>query len=369
MPRPPFSYKRKKTVDQPNRKPAPPVVAAKPVVPAQPAGAVTVTAAWRTSPAHLLLLSKFAAPRAIDDYSRDELWNSALHEPADQVIRQFIDAGMIARATIAQLLDYRLRAAELKRQLRARNLADGGTKAEMIERIMAADPAWVQQHTAGISVYICTDEGRAIAEKDNELRKAQRLVCENTVKTALTKGNFGAAAQAVYTFEAAQVFPRGIGVDWNHQDSAQDENALRAIAACNIKALNALTREQLEQVRLNAGVRWLFGYSYDDYPLPVETTDHLPDDGFRLTNAVISNARFHSVIDACRKSQAQFPQVRHVIVYTHGNDPLVCDECRKLTEREWMLDEAPELPYEKCTSGSESGCRCEADWRFNADKA
>ncbi|MCL4505056.1 MAG: SAP domain-containing protein [Chloroflexi bacterium] len=361
MPRPPFSYKRKKTVEQPDRKPTPPVVVVKPVEPAQPA------AAWRTSAAHLLLLSKFATPRAIDDFGRDELWHSVLHEPADQAIRQFIDAGVIVAATTAELLDYKLRVAELKRQLRTRNLADCGAKTELIERIMAADPSWVQQHTAGMSVFTCTDEGRAIAEKYHDQRKAQRSACEKDVRAALAKGDFGAAAQAVYTFEAAQVFPRGIGIDWRHQDSAQDESALRAISTCNLKMLSALTHEQLEQVRLNAGVRWLFAYSYDDYPPPAEITDHLPDDGFRLTNAVISNARFHSVIDACRRSQAQFPQARHAIIYTHGNDFLVCDECRKLAEREWPLDEAPELPYEKCTSSSESGCRCEANWQFKAD--
>ena len=43
---------------------------------------------------------------------------------------------------------------------------------------------------------------------------------------------------------------------------------------------------------------------------------------------------------------------------------LVCDECRKLAERTWAPDEAPELPYEKCTSDSESGCRCDVTWRI-----
>lgn len=358
MPRPPFGYKRKKTVETPARKPMPPPAAA----PARP-----ISAGWMDSPAHLLLLSKFAVPRAIDDYSRDELWQSVLREPAQQAIQQFISAGAIAPGTPAQALDYRLRLAELKKQLRARNLPDSGTKAELIERILAADPAWVQLHIAGQPVYICTGAGRAIVEQYNAQRQAQRLACEKEVRDALAARQIERAIQAVAAYEAAQVFPRGVGIDWHHPDSAQDESALRAIGNCHIRPLSALNPEQLDEVRLNAGVRWLFGYSYDDYPLPAEVTDRLPDDGFRLTSAVIANARFHSAIDACRKSQAQFPQVRHVIVYTHGDDHLVCDECRRLAGREWSPDEAPELPYERCTSSSESGCRCEANWRFKND--
>jgi hypothetical protein len=38
------------------------------------------------------------------------------------------------------------------------------------------------------------------------------------------------------------------------------------------------------------------------------------------------------------------------------NDNHVCDECRKLANTEYPVDEAPVLPHTKCTS--KVGCRC-----------
>jgi hypothetical protein len=382
MPRPKYKRKPKqyvgpppaaKSVPQPVARPAPsygvtsvrpPAEKSAPSPVAKPV--VLPVATWGQSAAQRLLLTKFLTLRAADDFTRDDLWQSVLNQSPEQAIKQFLDTGAIRATTIDELLDYKFKAGELRRQLQSRQLSESGTKTQLIERIMSADPAWVQQATAGLAVYTCTDGGRALAESYLEQEKQQRTSAQQKALEALGQREYADAARIVYAFEAEQVFPRGMGVDWSHHETTQDEIALQAIFSCSLKALQALSAEQLEQVRLNAGIRWLFSYSYDDYPLPNELSDELLDDGFRLTSSLISNAHYHTVIKACRKSQALMPQVRHEVVYATCNDHLVCDECRKLAERTWTPDEAPELPYEKCTSDSESGCRCDVTWRIEA---
>ena len=381
MPRPKYKRKPKQYVGPPSAKPAAQLAAKQATVVTAPAGRPPAaspapppvtkpvempTAAWSQSAPHRLLLTKFLTLRAAEDFTRDDLWQSVLLETPGQAILQFVNAGLIAPATTAELLDYKFKAGELRRQLQARNLPESGAKSQLIERLMSADPAWVQQAIAGLEVYTCTANGRGVAETYLEQDHGQRLAAQQKVAEALSGQEYADAVRLVYAFEAEQVFPRGMGIDWHHHDPADDESALEAIFSSQIKSLQALSAEQLAQVRRNAGMRWLFSYSYDDYPLPAEISDRLPDDGFKLTNALISNAHYHAVIKECRRSQALLPDVRHEVLYSTCNDHLVCDECRKLAERTWSPAEAPELPYEKCTSDSESGCRCDVSWRIEA---
>ena len=47
------------------------------------------------------------------------------------------------------------------------------------------------------------------------------------------------------------------------------------------------------------------------------------------------------------------PFIKYVEILTASD---TCDECKVLAKKQFKLDRAPELPYEKCTH--HMGCRC-----------
>lgn len=53
------------------------------------------TKSWKTSPSHLLLLSKFTQGETPDRFYNDENWASALNEPPADAIQRMSKEGML----------------------------------------------------------------------------------------------------------------------------------------------------------------------------------------------------------------------------------------------------------------------------------
>lgn len=112
---------------------------------------------WRQSPAHVWFLTTFVKPRRPDDHFQDISWESALGEPPAQALERFLVQGVVRRAPLPVALEVQFTRDELRELLRERNLPTGGTKAEMVERLVAA------RAIIATDVYQCTDGGYKLA--------------------------------------------------------------------------------------------------------------------------------------------------------------------------------------------------------------
>lgn len=182
---------------------------------------------WKKSPAHLLFLSKFRTPRAVDDFSKSDTWRAVLKEAPKKAIKRFLDEGMLEQASLAGLLNYKYKVSELKAMLKRRGLRVSGRKAELIERLVQADPQGMRKAVRGLSVLQCSEQGRMIAEQYLAEEKEKRARVEEQTLQALRQRKFKEASRTVAAFEAQQVFPRGMNADWKHHNPAHDVAMLR----------------------------------------------------------------------------------------------------------------------------------------------
>jgi len=303
---------------------------------------------WKKSPAHLLFLSKFRKPRATDDFSQSDTWKAVLKESPKKAIKRFLDEGLLEQASPNGLLDYKYKVSELKSMLKQRGLPVSGRKAELIERLVQADPEGMRKATRGLSVLQCTEKGRTIAEEYLAQEKETRAKVEEQTLQALRQRRFKEASQVVAAFEAQQVFTRGIGIDWKHHNPAHDVAMLKVIFRAKPKILSSLNDEQMGHLRLAAGMMHLWGTDRAESWLP---------DGFEAGLIMDNDAAARMILfyTSHQRSIAQYRAagVRKVEILATDTS---CAACKKLAKKKYKISEVPELPYEKCTS--EMGCRC-----------
>ena len=209
---------------------------------------------WRKSDAHLLLLSKFLHPKTVDDFAKSDsrieafgdlakldTWKSVLGESPSSAIKRFVDEGMLGQADIGAQLDYKFKATELKAMLKQRGLPVSGRKEDLINRLLQADVENMKRAVAGLKVFLCSERGREMAEQFLLAEKAKRANLEEQALGYLKQRKFKEASQTVAAYEAKQVFPRGMGVDWKNHNPSRDIEMLRFIFDGRPKILFALT--------------------------------------------------------------------------------------------------------------------------------
>jgi len=303
---------------------------------------------WRRSPAHLLLLSKFRNPRPLDDFSKSDTWELVLGEAPGKAVERFVDEGLLEQASLEGLLDYKYKISELKSMLERRGLPVSGRKAELIERLSRADPEGMTKTTRGLNVLRCTEQGQMIAEEYLAQEKKERTQAEEQVLQALQQRKFKEAGQIVAAFEARQVFPRGFNIDWKHYSPTNDVAMLKTMFGGRPKILSSLDDQQMEYLRIAAGMIYLWGTNQAD--------DWLPNNfetGLIMDNDAAARTVFFYASHQLNVAQYRAAGAKTVEILATDNS---CDACKKLAKRKYKLDEVPELPYEKCTS--EVGCRC-----------
>lgn len=313
---------------------------------------------WKKSSAHMLFLSKFRTPRTIEDFTKTESWKEVLKEDPRKAIKRFHDEGMIESADLSARLGYKYKVSELKDLLKERELSVSGRKADLIERLLEADPGNMRKSVKNLNLLQCTDNGHVLVEKYLNFEKEKRTQMELKALNALHRHKFKQASQTVASFEAKQVFPRGIGMDWKNYDTTGDVKVLRTIFKRKPKTLANLTDKQLEPIRIAAGMFHLVWNRGEVVNwLANKTVPSMEISGDSAALMLHSHAIFLREIDEFREVG-----IKSIMVNT-CNDNFVCVACQKLAKKKHKTDKVPELPYEKCTS--EGGCRCgviAADW-------
>ena len=306
---------------------------------------------WRKSQAHLLLLSKFRSPRRIDDFAKKEEWEEVLKEKPEKAIKRFVKEGYVNKGDLVFKISYKYKVNDLKKILEERGLKKSGRKDELINRLIESDPSGMSKLSKGIDIYICTDIGEKIVEDYLETENKKREVVEKQTIFELSKHNFRKSSKLIANYEAGQVFPRGIGMDWKNYDTKDDELFLIILFSRKPKILSDISDKELEPMRIGAGMfrlkwnrgqvnNWLSSLNLSKMAIEPE----------QISNLLYLHAHFLKELRECRELD-----IKHVEINS-SNDPLVCSACKRIIGKKIRLDKVPELPYEKCTS--ESGCRC-----------
>mgnify|MGYP001463900983 CR=1 FL=1 len=310
---------------------------------------------WQSSPAYLLLLSKFRNGDSPNRYRDADYWEAVLKEKPIKVIKQFIKEEMLEPAELPELLNYKFKVPDLKTMLKEKGLKVSGCKKELVQRLINNDAKAMFEATKGIDLYRCTLNGKQLAEHYLESEKIKRDIAEQKVFSLIIAGEYLKAARVVVQYEAAQVFPRGIGIDWKNQDVtscivASYIEELRAIFSTTPTILKDIEKNQLKQIRPAAGMMLLWGTGTAKHWLPegFETGIHLDGDA------------------ACRMLEFHATHLRNIKEYKQAGlktvevsgagDGATCPECKKISGKKYRIENVPELPYAKCTC--DIGCRC-----------
>jgi hypothetical protein len=304
---------------------------------------------WKKSKAHWLLLSKFLHPQNPDDFSKSDIWESVLGEKPYKSIKRFLDEGLVAVADLENVLSYKYKVPELKDLLKQQGLPVSGRKGDLIKRLINANPAGMKKTVAGLTILQCIQHGKELSEKYLSDEKEKRNRVEMQVKEYINKRMFKEASIAVAAYEAEQVFPRGMGIDWKNHNPSRDVEMMNIIFSSKPKILSKLIDDKLDMFRQGAVMMSLWGKNKAKDWLPPDLTTDLSFDVDTTARMVLFHATYKISLEQYRKSDV----VKFVEILAARDS---CDECKKLTKKKYKLNEVPELPHENCTH--KKGCRC-----------
>ena len=305
---------------------------------------------WRSSSAHLLLLSKFRKGDSPRRYRGTEYWAAALKEEPTKAITRFVRDGMLEPGGLRECMDYQFKVPDLKSMLKVRGLKVSGRKEDLIHRLIDNDAEAMTEATKGLDLYRCTMAGMQLAENYLERERVKREATECEVLKLITEGQFSKAVRLVAQYEAAQVFARGLGIDWSNYDGTSDVESLKAIFNATPAILKGIEEDCLRQLRPVAAMMLLWGTGTPRYWLPEGFGTGIHLDGAAVCGMLVFHAHYLGNMKECKKAGMKTVEV------SGANDGATCSECRKINGKRYRLANMPELPYAKCTC--KSGCRC-----------
>ena len=106
----------------------------------------------------------------------------------------------------------------------------------MIKRLITADPAGMKKTVAGLTILQCVQRGKELSEKYLSNEQEKRNHVEMQVMEYINKRMFKEASVAVAAYEAEQVFPRGMGIDWKNHNPNRDVEMMNNIFSSRPKS-------------------------------------------------------------------------------------------------------------------------------------
>lgn len=171
---------------------------------------------------------------------------------------------------------------------------------------------------------------------------------ENQAMEYLKQRKFREAIEMVAAYQSDQDFHQETGIYLDH-NPARDIAILTTIFDSKPKILAGLKEDQVEPLRLAAGMATIFGKA--------DGTKWLPDDfeiGLSMYNdAAVNMLIFHATNKYEISDWTQSEVVVQVEILAAPNS---CDNCKEISGKRFNLHDVIELPYEHCTYVM--GCRC-----------
>ncbi|MFZ0662422.1 MAG: SAP domain-containing protein [Acidobacteriaceae bacterium] len=334
---------------------------------------------WASSQPHLALLEKFLSAREVKDWFL-ELWAPAFGTNPQRVIEGLVAHGALELAPTV---------ADLKVMLSSRGLKVSGKKAELIQRLLEADPKGMEVSYAHRMILRCTPAAsEAVSRWEAEQARAFETASDSVI-AALRNRHFKEAIRTADAYRKNKFKPpvhpaqEAMTIHPAPRSIEEREKELATVFTMRPKILNELQPEQWEGLYLNYAVWELLGrtapekcmpgftvsnssskpflrYSEEDEDDDREDEDpEVPEKcvprsvGIRAMNSTTATRMLSFYV----KHQSDLKRMRELgikkakIIGTGG-----CEACLALKDKTFLLDELPELPYEKCTCGL--GCRC-----------
>lgn len=322
-----------------------------------------VPANWASSQPHLALLEKFLSAREVKNWFL-ELWAPVFGTNPQRVIEGLIAHGALELAPTV---------ADLKMMLSSRGLKVSGKKAELIQRLLEADPKGMEVPHAHRMILQCTPAASlAVSAWKAEQARAFETASDSVI-AALRNRHF---KEAIHTGDAYHknkfkppIHPGAAAMTIEPAVRSIEERAndLATVFTMRPKILNELQPEQWEGLYLDYAVWQLLGCVAPERCLPGFAGigvlgsarfdqwrgDELQwDDGnVRATARLMLRFYVKHQRDLARWRELGIKTAR--IIGSGG-----CEACLALNDKTFRLDDLPELPYKDCTC--ELGCRCDA---------
>ncbi len=298
---------------------------------------------WQKSNVHQLLLSKFLKPRKPENFDNDS-WKNVLGDFSKKAIESFAKEGFLVKADLLGTLLAKKWGPELKDMLRQRGLPVSGRKDEMVQRLVDADPDGMKKIAAGSKVFVCTQKGKELAEQYLAIEEKKCEIVEQKLLEYIRERDFKNACLTVAAYEAEQVFPRGMGIDWEHPHPEREIELLNTIFNSKPKIMAKLGNEKLEDLRIGAAMMLLWGKNDASEWLPPNFETGLSLDA----NVTARMFFFYALHKHSLKQIRDSGIVDSVVIFNNYSDS--CEACKKMSTRIFKLDEVPEFPYEHCTN-------------------
>lgn len=317
--------------------------------------------ATQNTMAHDLLLSKFLRANDPSSFDGCDYWTAPLGRPVQQVLKQAIADGLLVPDdNLERRLDYKARVTDLKHILRERKLKVSGKKAELIARVIGADRASAERIVEGVNLFRCSDSERERLQAVLEREKRNRQETEEAVLGAIQEHRFSDAASIVVKFEAAQVFPRGVGLSWDASCAQTLRESIESIFGPKWpKLLATVPQESREAIRVTAAMFKIWGFFNSErcFPDGLDLGTHI--ERGEVPKMLVSHALHLEHLKEYRNMGRDGVNGVEILIV---EDNSTCDRCRALKGQTFSLSKVPEIPHEKCTSTV--GCRCYMVGRF-----
>lgn len=326
-----------------------------------------VPANWASSQAHLALLEKFLSAREVKDWFL-ELWAPAFGTNPQRVID-----GLIAH----EALELAPTVADLKMMLSSRGLKINGKKAELIQRLLEADPKGMEVRNAHRMILRCTPAAsQAVLRWKAEQVRAFETASDSVI-AALSIGHFEAAIHTADAYRKSKfeppVHPAQEAMTIKPVPRSLEERVkdLATVFTMRPKILNELQPEQWEGLYLNYAVRELLGHTAPEKCMPgftEEDQDDCEDDDRESPEKRVPGSTGMKAMNSATATRMLSFYVKHQSDLARMRESGVkkakivgiggCEACLALKDKTFRLDELPELPYKDCTC--DLGCRCTA---------
>jgi SAP domain len=299
------------------------------------------------SEAHMLLLSKFINAHDPAQF-RGEMWNQVLSEDVKTALGRLVSDKMLVSAATADAIVAAHSSQALRDMLKARGLKVSGTKPDLVARLVTSDPNGMAALAQKLKYLCCSAEAQVTAQAyvQSCREKQQRVMAESM--SLLHSGHLEEALKLIWNYEAAQVFPRGAGVDWHRMDTKKELNFLKTILSIRPGILRDVPEAERRPLGIAAAMMHLWGQGKLPVPVPDGAVGS-PKLGFETSARMIIFAASNERLMAAFKETG----VKYVNISVVSDS---CPTCQAFKGVKFSVSETPELPCPTCTHVF--GCRC-----------
>jgi hypothetical protein len=257
--------------------------------------------------------------------------------------------------------------------LSSRGLKVSGKKAELIQRLLEADPKGIEVPHAHRMILRCTPAASQAVSRWKAEQARSFETASDSVIAALRNRHFKEAIRTADAYRKNKfeppIHPGVAAMTIKSAPRSIEERAkdLATVFTMRPKILNDLQPEQWEGLYLNYAVWELLGRTAPEKCAPGFTEEDEDDDreapekcvpgptGIKAMNSTMATRMLSFYVKhQCDLARMRESGIKKAKIIGIGG----CEACLALKDQTFRLDELPELPYKDCTC--ELGCRCTA---------